>query len=223
MVTDVETGMAPWREWASPLAAFLLEPESWVSREALLEGLQSRGEQPVWPALPDPQTMPVDVLRHAVGLLVPMRPLDLTALVRDWRSRLALLPRDDWLRLGLAVSALPYSGHIQRSMDGHFRRAVQQALDAEAVRALDGASDAVRSVVFALGAGAWRQPHIVACCGVRAVLDQVCVWPAAVRSRFRLRFTPQESHQPPSVTGLDAHGLEITCQAIFPDHPWLWR
>lgn len=213
---------APWRDWAGPLTSFLFEPETWVSGEALLAAVQAQGNEVPRPSLPDVATIPPNVLRRVVNHGVPVRQVDLSALVRDWRSRLALLSREEWLRLGVAVSALPQCGRIQRSMDGHFRRAVQQALDPEAVQTLD-AFEGAASVAFALGPGAWRQPHAVACSGVRAVLEQVCIWPAAVRSRFDLHFLPQEARRPPSVTGLDAHGLEFTCQAIFPDHPWLWR
>jgi hypothetical protein len=108
-------------------------------------------------------------------------------------------------------------------MDGHFRRALLQWLDADAIEALDGLRSRGRSPSFALGVGAWRHPPEVALSGIRAAIDQACGWPEPVTNRFLLHFEPQQAQRAPSVIGLDAHWLEITCQAIFPDHPWLWR
>jgi hypothetical protein len=156
-----------------------------------------------------------------VAAALPPRELPLNLLTGDLPGRLALLPRADWLRLGLCLALLPLRGQILRSMDGHFRRAVRQGLDEAVLAALDqrAGGDAVRSL---LGAGAWRTPAQVAAGGVVAALDQACDWPAPVRQRFELQFAAGELAQPPSVAGLDPHFLEIACKASWPDHPWLW-
>ena len=161
-------------------------------------------------------------LRRAVARALPPRRLSADMLTRDLRGRLALLPRSDWQRLGLCLSVLPFCGHILRSMDGHFRRAVRQGLDEASLASLDAQDLAGGRVEFLLGPGAWRTPERVVAGGVRAALEQACLWPDPVRERFLLQFGPDELTLPPSVAGLNVQWLEIACKASLADHPWLW-
>jgi hypothetical protein len=135
------------------------------------------------------------------------------------------LSREEWLRLGLCVCVLPSCGQIQRSMDGHFRRAVQQLLDEREIASLDRLADDLPSErpVFAAGPSAWRNLEALATGGVRAAMEQACRWPEPVRMRARLRFEPEELQGPASVNGLDITWMEISCRALWPQHPWLWN
>ena len=198
----------------APLRQFLFEPEGWCRPRAL-------GAQQLSPESPQ-ATRPG--WRRAVASVVPPRGLDAALLCRNLRGRLALLPRADWLRLGLCVCVLPSCGQIQRSLDGHFRRAVQQLLDDEGVQGLDRVAEQLPGdrPVFLAGPGAWRHPDHLAAGGVRAAMEQACRWTDPVRLRVRLRFEPEELQGPPSVGGIDITWLEIACKALWPHHPWLW-
>ena len=161
--------------------------------------------------------------RRALARVAPPRRLDPKLLCRDLRGRLAMMPRADWLRLGLCLCVLPSCGQIQRSMDGHFRRVVRELLEEQAIRWLDGMEGfpGEKPVLWA-GPGAWRSPEGLAAGGVRAAMSQVCHWPDLIRLRVRLNFEPGELEGPASVAGLDTSWLEIACKALWPDHPWLW-
>lgn len=214
----------PWREGTTPeplpdalqapLRQFVFEPEGWCRPQALgVPQLAAGARQP-----------PRSSWRRAVAAIVPPRMLDAALLCRNLRGRLALLPRADWLQLGLCVCVLPFCGQIQRSLDGHFRRAVQQLLEEEAIQRLDriaGEAPPDRPV-FLAGPGAWRSPDRLAAGGMRAAMEQACFWTDPVALRVRLRFEPDELQGPPSVGGIDITWLEIACKALWPQHPWLW-
>ena len=200
-----------------PLERFIFAPHTWVSPRSLARHLG-----PADPTLEPPQPGDGAGLLRVVARALPPRRLDAGLLGRDLRGRLALLPRADWLRLGLCISVLPSCGQIQRSMDGHFRRVVRQALDETALQSLDQQGTVPARPVFLAGAGAWRAPALLAAGGMRSALEQACGWPDPVRQRFALQFEPEELEAPPSVGGLDMTWLEIACKASLPDHPWLW-
>lgn len=200
-----------------PLERFVFAPHTWVRPRALARHLGASGLAIEPAALGDGAG-----LRRVMGRVLPPRRLDAALLTRNLRGRLALLPRADWLRLGLCISVLPFCGQIQRSMDGHFRRVVRQALDELTVQGLDAQAALGDRPVFLGGAGAWRTPDALAAGGLRAALEQACGWPDPVRTRFALQFEPEELEAPPSVGGLDMTWLEIACKASLPDHPWLW-
>lgn len=212
--------LGPWGGPAllrAPLERFVLAPHTWVRPRSLARHLGA----------PDPAAWggaPADAagLRRVLARALPPRRLDPGLLGRDLRGRLALLLRADWLRLGLCIAVLPFCGQIQRSMDGHFRRVVRQALDEAALQSLDQQGALAERPVFLAGAGAWRTPDLLAAGAVRAALEQACGWPDPVRERFALQFEPEELEAPPSVGGLDMTWLEIACKASLPDHPWLW-
>jgi hypothetical protein len=215
------TATPGWRVeplFLEPLDRFFFATEGWVQAAALDRLVGAGGTASAGPATAGDAAG----LRRAVARALPPRRLSPEMLTRDLRGRLALLPRADWLRLGLCLSALPFCGHILRSMDGHFRRAVRQALDEPALESLDRQDVAVGRVEFLLGPGAWRTPERVALGGMRAALEQACLWPDPVRERFLLQFGPDELALPPSVVGLNLHWLEIACKASLADHPWLW-
>ena len=205
-------------ELHAPLRQFVFETSAWCRPRALAAAL----------GLPasavDAVRAPEAAWRQAIARFVPPGRLDASLLCRDLRGRLALLPREDWMRLGLCLCVLPACGQIQRSVDGHFRRAVQQLLDEEAIQGLDGMGDglpAMRPVLLA-GPGAWRAPERLATGAVRAAMDQACLWTEPVRQRVGLRFEPEELQGPHSVRGIDMTWLEIACKALWPQHPWLW-
>ena len=112
--------------------------------------------------------------RRALARVAPPRRLDPDLLCRDLRGRLAMMPRADWLRLGLCVCVLPSCGQIQRSLDGHFRRVVRELLEEPVIRWLDDMEGfpGERPVLWA-GPGAWRSPEALAAGGVRAARSQV--------------------------------------------------
>lgn len=199
-----------------PLARFLFAPDTWVL-PASLTALLGLADNPAPLARLDDAGV-----RRVVARALPPRRLPLDLLTGDLQGRLALLDRAHWLRLGLCISVLPFCGRILKSMDGNFRRVVREALDERTLEALDRQADAVASIAFVLGPGAWRAPERVAAGGVRAALEQACLWPDPVRQRFLLQFGPDELSGPPSVGGLNQQCLEIACKASLPDHPWLW-
>jgi hypothetical protein len=209
-------GDVPEPLWA-PLRAFFFETHTWLKPRALARGMGAvspaldslRGTQTAW--------------RRALAHSHPPRRLDAMLLAGHLRGRLALLSREEWWRLGLCVCVLPSCGQIQRSLDGHFRRAVRQLLDEVALEGLDlNAGQWHTRPVFLAGPGAWRDPNSLAAGGVRAAMEQACPWPEPVRQRVQLRFEPEELTVPPSVRGLDITWLEIACRALWPQHPWLW-
>lgn len=211
---------AVWRGPAAlrePLERFFFAPHTWVRPRSLARHLG--------PDEPAPEQISpghVASLQRVVARALPPRRLDAGMLGRDLRGRLALLPRADWLRLGLCISVLPACGQIQRSMDGHFRRVVRQALDEATLQSLDQQGVLAERPTFLAGAGAWRAPALLAAGGMRSAVEQACGWPDPVRERFALQFEPEELEAPPSVGGLDMTWLEIACKASLPDHPWLW-
>lgn len=217
-VADVST--AAWRgpdALRQPLARFVLDGVGWVRPRALarLTGANQAALRPDFGG-------DGAALGRTLARALPPRRLDLELLGRDLRGRLALLPREDWLQLGLCIAVLPSCGGIRRSMDGHFRRVVQRALDESALTNLEERAEVPDRPAFLGGPGAWRAADRMAAGGVRAALEQVCVWPDPVRQRFELQFEPEELDVPPSVGGLNMTWLEIACKASWPDHPWLW-
>jgi hypothetical protein len=202
---------------SEPLRQFFFETHTWVRPRALAQMMGG-----VAPTLQAGRAVDAG-WRRVVAQLLPPRRLDADLLCRDLRGRLALLSRADWLRLGLCVCVLPFCGQIQRSMDGHFRRAVRQLLEEEAIQRLDQAVDALAErPVFRAGPGAWRAPDPLALGGVRAAMGQACPWPDSVALRVHLHFEPEDLEGADSVSGLDMTWLEIACKALWPDHPWLW-
>jgi hypothetical protein len=200
-----------------PLREFLFETDPWLRPRAIIRALGS----------PAPAGLPMSPdsgWRRLLARAAPPHKLDADLLTQDLRGRLALLSRTDWLSLGLCVGVLPACGQIERSMDGHFRRVVRQLLDDDALQRLDRVVEFGRDKpVFRAGPGAWRSPAPLAAGGVRAIMAQVCLWPDPVTLRVKMRFEPEELHGPPSVSGLDITWLEIACEALWPDHPWLWN
>lgn len=216
-LSDTEASSSlPAPLWA-PLREFLFDTHTWLKPKALAKALNAAS-----PALDSLPGTPA-AWRRALAHSQPPRRLDATLLAGPLRGRLALLSREEWWRLGLCVCVLPSCGQIQRSLDGHFRRAVRQLLDDETLEGLDQkAAHADTRPVFLAGPGAWRDPDSLAAGGVRAAMEQACSWPEPIRQRVRLRFEPKELTGPPSVRGLDITWLEIACRALWPQHPWLW-
>jgi len=200
-----------------PLERFVFAPDTWVRPRSLSRHLGAPSTY-AWDGTPPDAAG----LRRVMACALPPRRLDTGLIGRDLRGRLALMPRADWLRLGLCIAVLPFCGQIQRSMDGHFRRAVRQVLDEAALERLDQQAGLAERPVFRAGAGAWRAPDLLAAGGVRSAVEQACGWPEPVRQRFALQFEPEELEALPSVGGLDMTWLEIACKVLLPDHPWLW-
>ena len=161
-------------------------------------------------------------VEQLLARVAPIHGIALTRLTRDWQSRLALLPPSEWFKLGFTLSVLPFCGHAQRSMDGNFRRALRDNLGPEGATVLDQYAGRGRELEFLLGAGAWKNPELVATSGVRAAFEQVCPWGEPIRRRFLLQFSPRVFEGPASVAGLDETWLEIACKISLQDHPWLW-
>ena len=200
----------------APLARFVFDTDQWVMPAALMDDIGITRHE-LWNSLVVGKAIRITVAKH-----FPPNRLDLSLLTASLPGRLALLPRSDWLRLGLSLSFLPYCGHIRSSMDGHFRRAIREHLDETAVLTLEQHGEVDDRPQFKAGPSAWRHPQIVALGGVRAGLEQVCRWPGAVRQRFELQFDSSERSVAPSVDGLNGYWLELACKIIFPQHHWLW-
>lgn len=190
---------------------FVWHPEKWL-RQTALSGVELQVNMIGAPAL----------RRH---LSRRSRTCDLP--LSEWRSgqtagalQLALLSRDEWLRLGMVTSMLPMCGHARDSIDGNFRRVVKQCLDQDGLEKLDHGFPA-GTLRSRLGPGAWRDPSAVALGGVSAVLGQLCKWPQAVMNRFTLGFEPGELQRPQAVVGLNSEWMEFACKISWPDHPWL--
>jgi len=198
------------------LLRFCFDTDQWVNTAALLKQL-NLNRLHGWEL-----GMSGDALKKFVGKHSNPARLDLALLTSELSGRLALMPRSDWLRLGICLSFLPYCGHIRVSMDGHFRRAVREHLDESALIMLEQHGEVEDRPVFIGGAGAWRNPHLVALGGVRAGLEQACRWPDVLRQRFLLQFDMSELAVKPTVQGLNGYWLELACKTIFPQHPWLW-
>lgn len=217
--------------WATVVEDYFFSPHHWVhpatlSLWSVAEPLEAgRWSSPTGPAelhnLP-PGDWNAASIRRMVDHLCPPGAVDLDALRVPWRNRLALLSRQDWMHLGLCLAVLPFCGHLQRSMDGHLRRALRQGLEERVVQALDQEKSASQMLHFLGPAGAWRNPQAVALGGARSAMEQVCRWPDPVRRRSLLRFSTEELRVSPSVSGLDAHWLELSCRLLWPEHPWLW-
>lgn len=196
---------------------FLFGAPQWVHADALRARLDWPAEEP-W----GEPTLAPSQLQQLTERAAPVAGIDLLQLTRDWRARLALLDAQRWLELGFTLSVLPFCGHVQRSMDGNFRRALRDQFGVDAAALLDAQAGKGPPLQFKLGPGAWKRPELVAAGGVSAALLQVCDWGEAVRERFTLQFDPQILAAAPSVEGLDETWLEIACKLTLPDHPWLW-
>jgi hypothetical protein len=198
------------------LMRFCFDTDQWVNTAALLEQLNLK-------RLHDRDlAITGHALKKVVGKHSHPARLDLALLTSELSGRLALMPRSDWLRLGICLSFLPYCGHIRVSIDGHFRRAVREHLDESALLMLEQHGEVQDRPVFTAGVGAWRTPHLVALGGVRAGIEQACRWPDALMQRFLLQFETAERAVGPGVQGLNGYWLELACKTIFPRHPWLW-
>jgi hypothetical protein len=193
------------------LNRFVWYPETWLRQTGLAE---------IEPAL---NAMDVPTIRRHVSRISKTCDLPLAG----WTSaqgpaalRLALLSREEWIRLGMVVAMLPMCGRARDSIDGNFRRTVKQWLDQDGLEILDHdfPSTPLRSQ---LGPGAWRNPDAVALSGISALLNQACHWPEAVMARFSLGFEPGELIKPPAVLGLNSEWMEFACKISWPDHPWL--
>jgi hypothetical protein len=167
-------------------------------------------------------TLSDKAIQRLMAKASPLSSVDLGLLTCDWRHRLALLSKDEWSQLGLCLSALPFCGHLQRTMDGHLRRALRHGLELRVVDALDKQTAAAEMIDFTAGPGAWKYPQQLAWGGVRAAIEQVCCWPDSVQRRTLMRFDLEQLRAPVCVVGLDAHWLEMSCRLMWPEHPWLW-
>ena len=203
-------------ELRAQLERFLFDVDEWVSLPALARELKLSS------AIDWAPLMTRSAVRKTVAAQFPSRRLSPALLTGELRGRLALLPRAEWLRLGLALALLPYCGGIRHSMDGHFRRAVRQAFDDATINALDQHDTVEERPVFIGGPGAWRNPQVVALGGVWSAVEQACGWPDVVKNRFYLQFEPNERSAPPSVNGVNGFWLEVACKTIFPNPHWLW-
>jgi len=199
-----------------PLEQFFFNVDQWVNTHALIAELKVPNDA-FWA-----QDMNSSAVRKIVARHYRANRLSISLLTGSFRGRLALLSRDDWLRLGMCIAVLPQRGVIRRSMDGHFRRAVRQGFDEDVINSLEQLGSVEDGPEFTGGAGAWRTPHRVALGGVIAAVEQACSWPDPIRARFYLHFEPQEREVPPSVVGLNCYWLELVCKILFPKPHWLW-
>ncbi|WP_194944851.1 hypothetical protein [Limnohabitans sp. 2KL-3] len=202
---------APDQALYDALNRFVWHPEKWLRQTGLSVNA------------PSLKQMDVQTIRRHVSEISKACDLPLAL----WRSpeapgalRLALLSRDEWMRLGLVVSMLPMCGRAHGSIDGHFRRMVKQCLDQDGLEKLDHGFPSAQ-LTTRLGPGAWRNAAGVALGGVSAIIHQICDWPEAVSNRFSLAFEPGELNKPPSVVGLNSEWMEFACKISWPDHPWL--
>lgn len=222
----------PPRDWPPEarqrVGRFLFEAPKWVQPAALLS-------QPGWAASAAVGGVPGVSFSNAQGQvwserqlqiladrLAPIKDIEPRGLMGHWSTRLCLLDASEWMRLGFALSVLPFCGQAQRSMDGHFRRALREHLGPEAPELLDALAGQGPPLKFLLGPGAWRQPQQVACGGLRSAWDQLCDWGRPVRTRFSLGFDPQVWRYPASVEGLNEQWLEVACKLIWQEQAWLW-
>jgi hypothetical protein len=209
------------RGWSGDLLRevdrFLFGATQCVHADALRVKLKMAPDQSL-----DPSALLPGQFRRLVERVAPGSAIDLFRLTQNWHSRLALLDAKLWLNLGFTLSVLPFCGHVQRSMDGNFRRALREQFGGDAAALLDEQAGKGPPLQFMLGAGAWKQPQLVAAGGVSAAFSQLCHWDDAVRDRFTLQFDPMILAAPPSVAGLDKTWLEIACKLTLQDHLWLW-
>jgi len=220
----------PARTWPQEVRQrvdrFLFEAPRWVQPAALLSqpGLAPSASVSGMPggSFVQGQEWSERQLQILVGRLAPIKDIEPRRLMGHWSTRLCLLDASEWMRLGFALSVLPFCGQAQRSMDGHFRRALREHLGPEAPELLDALAGQGPPLKFLLGPGAWRQPQQVACGGLRSAWEQLCDWGRPVRTRFSLGFDPQVWRYPASVEGLNEQSLEIACKLIWQEHPWLW-
>lgn len=202
---------------------FLFQAPQWVQPEALVAQVPDNASLAGAFAFMEERSWSSHQVQILAARLAPIHGIQPHRLMGGWQARLALLDASEWTQLGFAISALPYGGQAQRSMDGHFRRALREQLGADAPQRLDAlAGQLPPALKFRLGPGAWKQPQQVAWGGVRAAWDQVCTWDPAVRTRAGLGFKPEVLQSPASVVGLDEVGLEMACKLIWDEHPWLW-
>jgi len=209
------------RAWPDDLVRevdrFLFGASHWVNADALQMQLNLAPDEAL-----DPKALAPAQFQRLVDRVAPVAAMDLSRLTQDWHYRLALLDAKRWLDLGFTLAVLPFCGHVQRSMDGNFRRALREQFGGDAAALLDEQAGKGPPLQFMLGAGAWKNPQQVAAGGVSAALAQLCDWDDAVRDRFTLQFDPKILAAPPSVVGLDKTWLEIACKLTLQDHPWLW-
>ncbi|MEY3007653.1 MAG: hypothetical protein RI942_1995 [Pseudomonadota bacterium] len=199
-----------------PLERFFFNVDQWVSTPALISELKLHSDAS-WAQDMNPSAVRKIVARHYRA-----NRLSISLLTGSFKGRLALLSRDDWLRLGMFSAVLPHRSVIRHSMDGHFRRAVRQGFDEVVINSLEQLGSIEDGPEFTGGAGAWRTPQRVALGGVIAAVEQACSWPDPIRARFYLHFEPDERGVPPSVVGLNSHWLELACKILFPKPHWLW-
>ncbi len=212
------TGPMAWsKDLVQELDRFLFGASQWVHGDALRIGLKVMPDEPLaLNPLAPAQT------QRLTDRLAPVAAIDMLVLTKNWHSRLALLDARRWLDLGFTLSVLPFCGHVQRSMDGNFRRALREQFGGDAAALLDEQAGKGPPLQFLLGPGAWKHPQQVAAGGVSAALLQLCDWGDVVRDRFAFQFDPQVLAAPPSVQGLNETWLEIACKLTLQDHPWLW-
>ncbi len=213
-------------EWPADLVSqvdrFLFGASQWVSPRALQEKIEL-SQPAALNAVPlDLKSLSDEQIQRLADRVAPIGAIELRRLTRDWHARLALLDAQRWMDLGFTLSVLPFCGHVQRSMDGNFRRALRDQFGADAAALLDQQAGKGPALKFLLGPGAWKHPERVAAGGVRAAMTQLCHWGGAVRQRFALQFDPQVLAVPESVEGLNETSLEIACKLTLQDHPWLW-
>ena len=225
--SDGVSSVASSASWSDPalrsrIDDFLFSADRWADPVALARLCQSRPGQGVPGAAPDFEKLSAVQKRRLIAAHLPPKDIPLVELTRDWRTRLALLSAADWMKLGFAVSVLPFCGHVQRSMDGNFRRAVREAFGPTVWTELDSHPQASVELQFLLGPGAWKTTPAVAAGGVRCAIEQACDWPQPIRERVCLKLDPSVMEAPVSVRGLNPYWLEIACKITLQDHPWLW-
>jgi len=213
--------------WSDPalrarVDEFVFSVERWVDPKALAKYCQSKSGHTGPDLAVDFAQLSVVHQRRLISAYLPPKDIPLGESTRDWRARLALLSAADWMKLGFAVSVLPFCGHVQRSMDGNFRRALRETFGPAVWAELDSHPQASGELQFLLGPGAWKVPPSVAAGGVRCAIEQACEWPSVVRERVCLKFDPAVLEAPVSVRGLTPYWLEIACKITLQDHPWLW-
>ena len=123
------------------------------------------------------------------------------------------------------MALLPFSGRIGRSMDGNFRRGIRTAFTEAQIEALDALSVdpalARGRPQFVAPSVIWKNMELVHAGGVCAILEQLCVWPAAIAQRTLWKFSSAQSLVKPIVTDIQPQHIEVLCKTLFPNHPWL--